>query len=191
MACEKLSPTDHATKNPMATEGLQNPRIEISVPNATLAANISYLCAKPNVPFKKSQNKIKSDSAKCSNKKTIEFINLFSQPEYNSTVQLIKKFDEINEKKPVTTSENSQACKSLINEKISAALEFLPTESVYKNLISLSNYENDNFPVKIMRSKDPESRNKDIIPHLENFYVLKFSEERFLVSSPIGHGLLS
>lgn len=60
--------------------------------------------------------------------------------------------------------------------QISAALDFPLEEVVYKNLVDLSIHESL-LPCRLTRSKDPEPRHKDIIPHLSDFYSPQSIEE--------------
>lgn len=67
--------------------------------------------------------------------------------------------------------------------QISAALDFAPYESVYRNLINLS-VNNDELPARLTRTKDPEPRNKDIMPSLCQFYSPKSTQEHFMSLDP-------
>lgn len=65
---------------------------------------------------------------------------------------------------------------SFFLSQISAALDFPLDETIYKNLVDLSIDENQ-LPSTIMRSKDPEPRQKDIIPTLSDFFMPEDAKE--------------
>lgn len=60
--------------------------------------------------------------------------------------------------------------------QISASLDFPPDEAVFKNLIDLTVDDNE-FPTRPTRSKDPEPRPKDAVPQLSDFYSPEYAEE--------------
>lgn len=51
-------------------------------------------------------------------------------------------------------------------------------EAIYKNLVDLS-IDEKQFPSKIMRSKDPQPRQKDLVPKLSDFFVPEFVDEYY------------
>ncbi|XP_072748880.1 uncharacterized protein [Anoplolepis gracilipes] len=100
-----------------------------------------------------------------------------AQPGYNSIACTINKLKELKQQKIVTDIDHlSSAQKSFINGKISAALDFPLDEAIYKNLIDLS-IDEKQLPSTIVRSKDPEPRQKDVIPKLSDFFVPENTKE--------------
>lgn len=61
-------------------------------------------------------------------------------------------------------------------QQISTALDFPLDEVIYKNLVDLS-IDEKQLPSTIMRSKDPEPRQKDITPKLSDFFIPEITKE--------------
>ena len=100
-----------------------------------------------------------------------------ARPEYNSILCTINKLNEMKKQKPVMDIEHLPATyKSLLNEKISSALDFPLDEAIYKNLVDLS-IDEKQLPSRLTRSKDPEPRQRDAVPVLSDFFVPVVSEE--------------
>ncbi|XP_076680828.1 uncharacterized protein LOC143375519 [Andrena cerasifolii] len=100
-----------------------------------------------------------------------------ARPEYNSIMCTINKLNEMKKEKPVMDIEHLPATyKSLLNEKISSALDFPLDEAIYKNLVDLS-IDEKQLPSRLTRSKDPEPRQRDAVPVLSDFFVPVVSEE--------------
>ncbi|KYN33320.1 hypothetical protein ALC56_12031 [Trachymyrmex septentrionalis] len=94
-----------------------------------------------------------------------------TQPEYNSIMCTVNKLKELKQQKIVGDINHLPfALKSFLNGKISAALDFPLDETLYKNLIDLS-IDEKQLPSTITRSKDPEPRQKDIVPQLSHFFI--------------------
>ncbi|EGI70390.1 PREDICTED: uncharacterized protein LOC105147532 [Acromyrmex echinatior] len=94
-----------------------------------------------------------------------------AQPEYNSIMCTVNKLKELERQKIVANINHLPfALKSFLNGKISAALDFPLDETLYKNLIDLS-IDEKQLPSTITRSKDPEPRQKDIVPQLSHFFI--------------------
>lgn len=60
--------------------------------------------------------------------------------------------------------------------QISTALDFPLDEAIYKNLVDLS-IDEKHLPSTITRSKDPEPRQKDIVPKLSDFFIPEDTKE--------------
>lgn len=60
--------------------------------------------------------------------------------------------------------------------QISAALDFPLDEAIYKNLVDLS-IDERHLPITVKRSKDPEPRQKDLVPKLADFFVPEATKE--------------
>ncbi|KAJ8686406.1 hypothetical protein QAD02_022200 [Eretmocerus hayati] len=117
-------------------------------------------------------------------KTNISSKNLLSRPEYNSTINIVKKLKELQAEKPKYDLENlPEIYRSFVQNKVSAALEFGPYETVYKDLISLSIDENQ-LPPRLTRSKDPEPRDRDIMPGLSDFFYPKHTRQYLTVAHP-------
>lgn len=100
-----------------------------------------------------------------------------AKPEYNSIICTINKLKEMKKQKVVTDIEHLPTShKNLINSKISTVLDFPLDEAVYKDLVDLSIDENQ-LPSRLTRSKDPEPRQKDIVPVLSDFFTPESTEE--------------
>ncbi|KYQ50048.1 hypothetical protein ALC60_10866 [Trachymyrmex zeteki] len=108
-----------------------------------------------------------------------------AQPEYNSIMCTVNKLKELERQKIVADINHLPfALKSCLNGKhafiyyfeiifslqISAALDFPLDETLYKNLVDLS-IDEKQLPSTITRSKDPEPRQKDIVPQLSDFFI--------------------
>ncbi|XP_011865395.1 PREDICTED: uncharacterized protein LOC105560687 [Vollenhovia emeryi] len=94
-----------------------------------------------------------------------------TQPEYNSIICTINKLKELEQQKIVADiSHLPPALKNFLNGKISAALDFPLDEAIYQNLVDLSIDERQ-LPSTITRSKDPEPRQKDLAPKLDDFFT--------------------
>ncbi|KAI4489364.1 hypothetical protein M0802_011189 [Mischocyttarus mexicanus] len=102
-----------------------------------------------------------------------------SYPQYNSIMGTVDKLDEVRKEKIVTDVEHLPATyKDLVNGKISSALDFPVNEVIYKNLVDLS-IDEKQFPSKIMRSKDPQPRQKDLVPKLSDFFTPESVDEYY------------
>nr|XP_031833005.1 uncharacterized protein LOC116427150 [Nomia melanderi] len=102
-----------------------------------------------------------------------------AKPEYNSIMCTINKLNEIKKQRNVVDFEHlSPAYKNLINGKISSALDFPLDEAVYKNLVDLS-IDEKQLPSRLIRSKDPEPRQRDIVPVLSDFFIPESTEEYY------------
>ncbi|XP_046752966.1 uncharacterized protein LOC124416123 [Diprion similis] len=101
----------------------------------------------------------------------------FGRPEYNSIMCTIEELKKAQAEKFVTDVEHLPLVyRNLVNQKVSAALDFPIDEAIYKNLVDLSVNENQ-LPSRLIRSKDPEPRNRDIVPKLSDFFTPNYSEE--------------
>ncbi|KAI4490819.1 hypothetical protein M0804_003763 [Polistes exclamans] len=102
-----------------------------------------------------------------------------SYPQYNSIMCTINKLDEVKKEKIVTDIEHLPATyKDLVNGKISSALDFPVNEVIYKNLVDLS-IDEKQFPSKIMRSRDPQPRQRDLVPKLSDFFIPESVDEYY------------
>ncbi|XP_017787984.1 PREDICTED: uncharacterized protein LOC108570611 [Habropoda laboriosa] len=109
--------------------------------------------------------------------KSIVSGEILGRPEYNSIMCTINKLNEIKKQKVVTDVEHLPAAyKNVISGKVSTALDFPLDEAIYKNLVDLSIDENQ-LPNRLTRSKDPEPRQKDIVPVLSDFFTPAPTEE--------------
>ncbi|KZC08642.1 hypothetical protein WN55_11226 [Dufourea novaeangliae] len=100
-----------------------------------------------------------------------------ARPEYNSIMCTINKLNEMKQEKVVVDFEHLGASyKNFINRKISSALDFPLDEAVYKNLMDLS-IDEKQLPSRLTRSKDPEPRQRDIVPILSDFFKPESTEE--------------
>ncbi|XP_035735981.1 uncharacterized protein LOC118447754 [Vespa mandarinia] len=100
-------------------------------------------------------------------------------PEYNSIMYTVTKLDEVKKEKIVTDVEHLPTIyKDLVNGKISSALDFPMNEAIYKNLVDLS-IDEKQFPNKIMRSRDPQPRQRDLVPKLSDFFVPESVDEYY------------
>lgn len=59
---------------------------------------------------------------------------------------------------------------------MSSALDFPASETVFRNLVDISINENQ-LPTRITRSKDPEPRQKDLVPKLSDFFNPQYCKE--------------
>ncbi|XP_003425823.1 uncharacterized protein LOC100677952 [Nasonia vitripennis] len=110
--------------------------------------------------------------------------DLLSRPEYNSMIAVMKRLKDIEKEKLVKDIEHlPKTYQNFVSEKVTAALNFSPYEAVYKDLIDLS-IDDDKLPTGLMRSKDPEPRDKDIVPKLSDFYNPKCTEQYFTAVTP-------
>ncbi|XP_050460267.1 uncharacterized protein LOC126856103 [Cataglyphis hispanica] len=126
---------------------------------------------RPGIFHKKKSDAKASDANKKHNVTLDVAAEELAQPGYNSIACTINKLKELKQQKIVTDIDHlSFAQKSFINGKISTALDFPLDEVIYKNLVDL-NIDEKQLPSTITRSKDPEPRQKDIIPKLSNFFV--------------------
>ncbi|KAL2740378.1 putative serine/threonine-protein kinase [Vespula squamosa] len=146
---------------------------DIVVPNAK-----AYV--EPGIPKQKQIDL----SARRINKSTNARPNITSSekllyPEYNSIIYTVNKLDEVKKEKIVTDVEHLPTIyKDLVNGKISSALDFPMNEAIYKNLVDLS-IDEKQFPSKIMRSKDPQPRQRDLVPKLSDFFVPESVDEYY------------
>ncbi|CAD1472689.1 unnamed protein product [Heterotrigona itama] len=100
-----------------------------------------------------------------------------AKPEYNSIICTINKLKEMKKQKVVTDIEHlPTSYKNLINSKISTVLDFPLDEVIYRDLVDLSIDENQ-LPSRLTRSKDPEPRQKDVVPILSDFFAPESTEE--------------
>ncbi|KAK0166555.1 hypothetical protein PV328_004962 [Microctonus aethiopoides] len=100
--------------------------------------------------------------------------NKLERPEYNSIMFTIKKLRETKNEKIVTDIDSLPTnYRNLCMKKMSRALDFSPVESIYHDLIDL-NITDNKLPLRLMRSKDPEPRQKDLEPRLSDFYVPQY-----------------
>ncbi|KAL0122234.1 hypothetical protein PUN28_007168 [Cardiocondyla obscurior] len=94
-----------------------------------------------------------------------------AQPDYNSITCTINKLERLKQQKIVTDiSCLPPTIKNCLTGKISTALDFPLDEVIYKNLVDL-NIDERQLPSAITRSKDPEPREKDIVPKLSDFFI--------------------
>lgn len=68
--------------------------------------------------------------------------------------------------------------------QVSAALNFPPHEPVFKDLVNLS-ISDDVLANRIVRTKDPEPRAKEVVPDLSHFYTPRQIEPKFHTYSQI------
>ncbi|XP_018373747.1 PREDICTED: uncharacterized protein LOC108768034 [Trachymyrmex cornetzi] len=123
--------------------------------------------------FRKEQADLKTSDAneRCIIALDVTTVQDLAQPEYNSIMCTINKLKELERQKIVADINHLPfALKSFLNGKISAALDFPLDETLYKNLIDLS-VDEKQLPSTITRSKDPEPRQKDIVPQLSHFFI--------------------
>ncbi|XP_033330813.2 uncharacterized protein LOC117222898 [Megalopta genalis] len=100
-----------------------------------------------------------------------------ARPEYNSVMCTINKLNETKKQKVVVDLEHLPPIyKNLINGKISSALDFPLDEAIYKNLVNLS-VDEKQLPSRLTRSKDPEPRQRDVVPILSDFFLPEPTEE--------------
>lgn len=100
-----------------------------------------------------------------------------ARPEYNSIMCTINKLNDTKKQKFTVDLEHlPPTYKNLINGKISSALDFPLDEVIYKNLVDLS-VDEKQLPSRLKRSKDPEPRQRDIVPVLSDFFVPESTEE--------------
>ncbi|TGZ56880.1 uncharacterized protein [Temnothorax longispinosus] len=126
--------------------------------------------------FRKKQNDTKASDGNERRTVTSDVEDL-AQPEYNSIVCTVNKLKELEQQKIVTdVSHLSSTLKSFLNGKISTALDFPLDEAIYKNLVDLSIDERQ-LPSTVMRSKDPEPRQKDVVPKLSDFFIPEDTKE--------------
>ncbi|XP_032690754.1 uncharacterized protein LOC116853692 [Odontomachus brunneus] len=103
-------------------------------------------------------------------------VEKLAQPEYNSVMCTFNKLKKIKQQKIVKDINHLPSIqKDLLNEKISTALDFPLDETIFKNLVDLS--IDDKQMSTIMRTKDPEPRQKDIIPKLSDFFVPEYTKD--------------
>lgn len=145
--------------------------------------------------FRKKQNDAKSNDANGKHSVMSNVTVDLAQPEYNSIMCTINKLKEFEQQKIVTDINHlPSTLKKFLNGKvnfykslyiyflltsllqISAALDFPLDEVIYKNLVDLSIDERQ-LPSTITRSKDPEPRQKDIVPKLSNFFIPEYTKE--------------
>ncbi|XP_076642382.1 uncharacterized protein LOC143353162 [Halictus rubicundus] len=100
-----------------------------------------------------------------------------ARPEYNSIMCTINKLNDTKKQKVAVDFEHlPPTYKSLINGKVSSALDFPLDEAIYKNLVDLS-VDEKQLPSRLTRSKDPEPRQRDIVPVLSDFFKPESTEE--------------
>ncbi|KAG7210835.1 hypothetical protein KM043_012320 [Ampulex compressa] len=101
----------------------------------------------------------------------------FLCPEYNSIICTINELAKIKQGKFVTDTEELPATyKNIVNEKVSRVLDFPLGEAIYKNLVDLT-IDEKLLPSRVTRTKDPEPKQKDIIPRLSDFFIPEFIDE--------------
>ncbi|XP_017890271.1 uncharacterized protein LOC108631080 [Ceratina calcarata] len=131
----------------------------------------------PGVVHKKESDIKFSETAENVNVKPIISGDKLARPEYNSIMCTINKLNEVKKQRIVPDVDHLlPVYKNLINEKVSSALDFPLDEAVYKNLVDLSIDENQ-LPSRLTRSKDPEPRQRDIVPMLSDFFTPVPTEE--------------
>lgn len=103
--------------------------------------------------------------------------NKLIKPEFNSIVGTMRKLQEIKKKKVANDIDSlPDTYKNLIMGKMSSALDFPASEQVFRDLVDISINENQ-LPTRITRSKDPEPRQKDLVPNLSDFFNPKYCKE--------------
>ncbi|XP_012223733.1 uncharacterized protein [Linepithema humile] len=147
----------------------------------TVLRNVSDRKVKTSVEPGISRKRQDNTSADNANEKYIvaKGVNVerLAQPEYNSIMCTINKLKELEQQRIVTDIDHlSSAQKSLITGKISTALDFPLDEAIYKNLVDLS-VDEKQLPSTVMRSKDPEPRQRDITPKLSDFFIPEDAKE--------------
>ncbi|CAD6232597.1 GSCOCG00006968001-RA-CDS [Cotesia congregata] len=99
------------------------------------------------------------------------------RPEYNSIVNTIKRIDKSKNEKIVTDFEHlPHPYKNLVVRKMSSALDFPADKPIFKDLIDLS-VDESHLPERITRTKDPQPRERDLEPKLEDFFKPVYGEE--------------
>nr|XP_034180192.1 uncharacterized protein LOC117604345 [Osmia lignaria] len=134
-------------------------------------------CIGPGVSHKKQNDlKIPESGESTSIKLSISGEKL-ARPEYNSITCTINKLNEMKKQKVVNDIEHlPPSYKHFINGKISTALDFPLDEAIYKDLVDLS-VDEKQLPGRLIRSKDPEPRQKDAVPVLSDFFIPVLTEE--------------
>ncbi|KYM79312.1 hypothetical protein ALC53_10252 [Atta colombica] len=149
-------------------------RNRISPVQKIISRNVSGPKIKTSVGsvFRKEQADPKSGDTneRCIVALDVTTVQDLAQPEYNSIICTVNKLKELERQKIVDINHLPFELKSFLNGKISAALDFPLDETLYKNLIDLS-IDEKQLPSTITRSKDPEPRQKDIIPQLSHFFI--------------------
>lgn len=126
--------------------------------------------------FRKKQNDARKYGANEKYSMSDDTVDL-TQPEYNSIMCTINKLKELEQQRIVTDIKHlPSTLKNFLNGKISAALDFPLDEVIYKNLVDL-NIDERQLPSTITRSKDPEPRQKDIVPKLSDFFIPEYTKE--------------
>ncbi|OAD55675.1 hypothetical protein WN48_04328 [Eufriesea mexicana] len=125
----------------------------------------------PGKPCKQTNNLKIPENDENTHLKSIISGEKLARPEYNSIICTINKLNEMKQQKVITDIEHLPASyKNLINAKVSTALDFPLDEIVYKNLVDLS-IDDNQLPSRLIRSKDPEPQQKDVIPKLSDFFT--------------------
>ncbi|KAK0175614.1 hypothetical protein PV327_009354 [Microctonus hyperodae] len=137
-----------------------------------ICGTIPNVCIDPGIPRKHMQTLL--PSSKKLQITDINHVNKLKRPEYNSIMFTIKQLNEIKNEKIVTDIDSLPTnYRNLCMKKMSSALDFSPVESIYHDLIDL-NITDNKLPMRLMRSKDPEPRQKDLEPCLSDFYVPQY-----------------
>ncbi|XP_019699854.1 uncharacterized protein LOC105189395 [Harpegnathos saltator] len=140
---------------------ITGPKIEVSVG--------------PGVSHKK-QHDIKIDDASKQCYISNNAAEKLAQPDFNSILCIFNKLKEIKQHKVIRNINHlSSVQKNLLNEKISTVLDFPLDEAIFNNLVDL-NIEDKQMPT-IIRSKDPEPRQKDVAPKLSDFFVPEYTKD--------------
>ncbi|XP_066597142.1 putative uncharacterized protein DDB_G0285119 [Prorops nasuta] len=98
-------------------------------------------------------------------------------PEINFIVKKLSKLSLARKGKFLTDPEIlPTSYKNLVHGKVSAVLNFPLDKAIYKDLINIS-IDESQLPNRLIRSKIPELREKDIVPKLEDFFIPEGTEE--------------
>ncbi|EZA47598.1 hypothetical protein DMN91_012333 [Ooceraea biroi] len=99
-------------------------------------------------------------------------------PKCNSIVCIADKLKKLEQQKiSADINHLSPLEKTILNGKISTALDFKLDEAIYKDLVNLS-LDEEMFPRAVTRTKDPEPRQKDIMPKLSDFFIPEAMKEQ-------------
>lgn len=149
----------------------------------TVLRNVSDFKIKTSVEpgiSRKKQDNTSADNANNANKRYITKgadVEKLAQPGYNSIICTINKLEDLEQQRIVTDVDHLPSTqKNLVIGKISTALDFPLDEAIYKNLVDLS-IDEKQLPSIIMRSKDPEPRQKDVTPKLSDFFTPEDTKE--------------
>ncbi|XP_057321041.1 uncharacterized protein LOC130664882 [Microplitis mediator] len=99
------------------------------------------------------------------------------RPEYNSVIKTIKKIDKLKHEKIVSDFDHLPASyKDLVARKMSSALDFPADKPIFRDLIDLS-VDESHLPGPITRTRDPQPRQRDLEPKLEDFFKPEYNNE--------------